>query len=296
MKLVTFKTVADSRPRAGALDGEWIVDLATADARLPGALLDLIAGGPDLLQLAARALHSGRGRVPAAEARLLAPLPRPARNIFCVGKNYFEHAQEFHHSGFDSSGGQSATPDYPIIFTKASNSVTGPGAPVPAGLDPTHSVDYEGELAVIIGTGGRAIPRDRALAHVFGYTIINDVTSRTLQNRHRQWFLGKSIDGFCPMGPCIVTTDEIADPASLHLRTQVNGELRQDASVSLLIFDVPTLIETLSATITLEPGDVIATGTAAGVGIGFDPPRFLQPGDRVDITIEPIGTLSNTMA
>jgi 2-keto-4-pentenoate hydratase/2-oxohepta-3-ene-1,7-dioic acid hydratase in catechol pathway len=296
MKLVTFEPRGARTSRLGALQGDWIVDLAAVEPELPTSLLELIRQGPRLLRVAAEAAASGRDRIAAAEARLLAPIPRPARNIFCVGKNYFEHAEEFHRSGFDASAGKAAVPEYPIIFTKASNSVGGPGDPIPAYLDPTHSVDYEGELAVIIGTGGRGISREQAMAHVFGYTIVNDVTSRTLQNRHRQWFLGKSIDGFCPMGPSVVTADEIENPARLRLETRVNGELRQDAAVSQLIFDVPTLIETLSATITLEPGDIIATGTCAGVGIGFDPPKFLRAGDRVAVTIEPIGILSNEVA
>jgi 2-keto-4-pentenoate hydratase/2-oxohepta-3-ene-1,7-dioic acid hydratase in catechol pathway len=171
--------------------------------------------------------------------------------------------------------------------------VIGPDTPIPAWLDPTASVDYEGELAVIIGTGGRGISRADAMNHVYGYTIVNDVTSRRLQRVHQQWFLGKSIDGFCPMGPAIVTVDEIRDVQSLSVRTYVNDELRQDGVVADLIFDIPMLIETLSRTMTLEPGDVIATGTPAGVGMGFDPPRFLRHGDIVTIIIEPIGTLSN---
>ena len=146
---------------------------------------------------------------------------------------------------------------------------------------------------MVIGEGGRNIGKDKAFDHVYGYTIINDATARTLQQRHRQWFLGKSLDGYCPMGPCIVTADEIKDVGKLHLTTRVNGEVRQDAMVSQLIFDIPTLIECLSRVMTLEPGDLIATGTCAGVGIGFDPPKFLKKGDVVTITIEPIGTLEN---
>jgi len=231
--------------------------------------------------------------IPVAGADLLAPILRPKRNIFCVGKNYSEHAAEFHKSGFDASASKEAIPEYPIIFSKCSTTVTGPGAGIPSYLDSTQSVDYEGELAVIIGRGGRGIDRAQAMQHVFGYTIVNDVTSRTLQNRHRQWFLGKNIDGFCPMGPAIVTVDEVEDVGALNLQTFVNGELRQNALVRQLIFDIPELISVLSATMTLEPGDIIATGTCAGVGIGFDPPKFLQPGDRVQVQIEPIGTLEN---
>jgi 2-keto-4-pentenoate hydratase/2-oxohepta-3-ene-1,7-dioic acid hydratase in catechol pathway len=235
-------------------------------------------------------------RVARTSVRLLAPIPRPGKNVFCVGKNYHEHAREFHASGFDASAGANAIPDVPIVFTKPPTSVIGPGADIPAHLDPTSSVDYENELAVIIGRGGRGVPKSRAYDHVFGYTIVNDVTARTLQQRHKQWFLGKGMDGFCPMGPCIVTADEITDVGAMRLVTRVNGEVRQDAVVRDLIFDVPTLIETISASITLEPGDIIATGTPAGVGIGFDPPKFLRKGDVVTLTIDPIGELSNPVS
>ena len=172
----------------------------------------------------------------------------------------------------------------------------GPGDPIPSSNDYTNSTDYEGELTVVIGEGGRNIRNEDAYRHVYGYTIVNDVTARTLQNRHKQWFLGKSLDGYCPMGPCIVTADEIKDVTQLRLVTKVNGEVRQDAYVSQLIFDIPKLIETLSKVMTLEAGDLIATGTCAGVGIGFDPPKFLKPSDQVAITIEPIGTLENPVA
>ncbi|KPK38048.1 MAG: hypothetical protein AMJ69_09545 [Gammaproteobacteria bacterium SG8_47] len=229
-------------------------------------------------------------RLPLAQVRLLAPIERPVRNIICIGKNYREHARECDTAGNTAAGG---VPSEPIFFTKATSSVTGPDTPIPAWLDPTASVDYEGELAVIIGPGGRGISQADAMSHVYGYTIVNDVTSRRLQRSHQQWFLGKSIDGFCPMGPGIVTADEVDDVRALAVRTYVNGELRQDGVVADLIFDIPTLIETLSRTMTLQAGDVIATGTPAGVGMGFDPPRFLQRGDTVAVTIEPIGTLSN---
>lgn len=187
-------------------------------------------------------------------------------------------------------------PEAPIIFTKATSAVIGPGEPIPAWLDPTHTTDYEGELALVIGLGGRGIARAEAMHHVYGYTIINDVTARVLQGRHQQWFLGKSLDGFCPMGPVLATADEVPEVDRLRVQTRVNGELRQNTLVANLIFDIPTLIETLSRTITLASGDIIATGTPAGVGMGFKPPKYLQKGDVVAITIEPIGTLENPVA
>jgi len=296
MLLVTFADDAGSR--IGVLDvvrGE-LVDLAQAAPGLPPDMLGLIALGAAGLAEARRALASGVARQPLAQVRLLAPLPRPARNILCVGKNYRDHVQEVQSIASGGATAPDALPAAPIFFTKATTSVIGPGEPIPASSDPTQSVDYEGELAVVIGPGGRGIAGADALRHVYGYTILNDVTSRRLQGRHQQWFLGKSLDGFCPLGPAILTADAVPDVRQLRVQTRVNGELRQDGALSELIFDIPTLIETLSQCMTLEPGDLLATGTPAGVGMGFKPPRYLKPGDRVAITIEPIGTLENPVA
>jgi 2-keto-4-pentenoate hydratase/2-oxohepta-3-ene-1,7-dioic acid hydratase in catechol pathway len=295
MRLVTFSDGEGARIGVHDAASNTIVDLS-AGSRLPKDIGGFVALGKNGLQRARRAVKSGEKRLPIDSVKLLAPFPRPAKNILCVGKNYHDHAREFHASGFDASAGKDAIPEVPIMFTKWPNSVIGPGEPIPSANDYTNSTDYEGELAVVIGAGGRNIGEKDAYDHVYGYTIVNDVTARTLQNRHKQWFLGKSLDGFCPMGPCIVTADEIEDVTQLRLLTKVNGEVRQDAYVSQLIFDIPTLIATLSKAMTLEPGDLIATGTAAGVGIGFDPPRFLKPGDTVSVTIEPIGTLENPVA
>jgi len=228
--------------------------------------------------------------------KLLAPIPRPAKNIFCVGKNYYEHAQEFTQSGFDATSKRGDNvPDSPIIFTKAPTTVTAPGDDVPSHSEVSSQLDYEAELAVVIGTGGRDISKADSYNHIFGYTITNDVTARDLQLKHRQWFIGKSLDGTCPMGPWIATADEI-DPENLDIRCWINGELRQEANSRDLIFDIPTLIETISAGTRLEPGDIISTGTPAGVGIGFDPPRFLSSGDIMTIKIDGLGTLENTIA
>lgn len=224
--------------------------------------------------------------------KLTAPLPRPRRNIFCVGKNYYEHAREFAGSGFDSSAKSGGDiPAHPIIFTKVPECVVGPDAAVemPAA---SQAIDYEAELAVIIGVGGKGISAKDALQHVWGYTIVNDITARDWQSRHQQWHMGKSFDTFCPMGPWLVSADEM-DGTRTRVRGYVNGELRQDASTTDLIFDIPTLIETLSAGITLYPGDVIATGTPVGVGIGFKPPKYLQAGDQLRVEIDGIGALSN---
>jgi 2-keto-4-pentenoate hydratase/2-oxohepta-3-ene-1,7-dioic acid hydratase in catechol pathway len=223
---------------------------------------------------------------------LEAPIPRPRRNIFCVGKNYHAHAREFSASGFDSSAAAGTVPDSPIIFSKVPESVIATHSPVLIDPKVSAAIDYESELAVIIGKQGRAISREEAMDFVWGYTIVNDVTARDLQKKHSQWLIGKSQDTFCPMGPWAVTKDEL-DIETAGIRGFVNGELRQEARFSQLIFDIPTIISTLSEGITLYPGDIIATGTPAGVGIGFDPPKYLRAGDIVRIEIDGLGVLEN---
>ena len=293
MRLLTFVRGGVRGIGVEVLEDGTVVDLGRADPSLPREMVAFISAGESALEAAAAAVRSGAHRVRRTDIQVLAPIPLPARNIFCVGKNYREHAREFHDSGFDASAGKEAVPDVPIIFTKPPSTVIGPGQAIPGHLDPTDSVDYENELTVVIGRGGRGISKARAFEHVFGYTIINDVTARVLQQRHKQWFIGKSIDGFCPMGPVILTRDEVPEVGRMKLRTTVNGEVRQEAVVADLIFDIPALIETISAGITLQPGDLIATGTSAGVGIGFNPPKYLKRGDVVVCTIDPIGDLVN---
>jgi 2-keto-4-pentenoate hydratase/2-oxohepta-3-ene-1,7-dioic acid hydratase in catechol pathway len=230
--------------------------------------------------------------MPLREAEIEAPIVRPRRNIFCVGKNYYEHAKEFASSGFDSSAANGAVPKHPIIFSKVPECVIAHGASVVIASDVSQAVDYEAELGVIIGKGGRGIRPENALEHVWGYTIINDVTARDLQGRYSQWLIGKSQDTFCPMGPWAVTRDEI-DLSDTKIQCWINGELRQDANTRDLIFDIPTIIATISAGVTLVPGDVIASGTPAGVGIGFKPPKYVVPGDVARIEIANIGILQN---
>lgn len=273
---------------SGYIDGDEAVVCATGqEART--AVLNLIEGG----EAARKAWESSGGaRVPLSDVRLLSPIPEPLRDIFCVGKNYYAHAAEFHSSGFDSSA-REEVPSHPVVFTKATTSVCGPGDVVKGSLDPTNSVDYEGELGVVIGKRCFQVPAEAAYDHVFGYLVVNDVTSRELQKQHNQWVIGKGIDTFCPMGPWIATADEIEDVTALELVTEINGEERQRAKVADLIFDIPTLIETMSRTMTLLPGDIIATGTPVGVGIGFKPPRYLKEGDRMRVTIDGLGALEN---
>lgn len=277
--------------------------LAAVDARAQIARRLRSAGGRQMTDMNALiegfdalrgALVFEEEEIPLSKLRFAAPIPRPRRNVLCVGKNYFDHAHEFTRSGFDSSASKAAdaVPTAPIIFTKMPDTVIATGEPVQYPAGASEQLDYEAELGVIIGKGGRGISKANAMDHVFGYTVINDVTARDLQARHKQWFLGKSLDTFCPMGPWIATRDEV-DGARLDLKCWINGELRQSANTKDLIFDIPTLIEAISAGLTLKPGDVIATGTPAGVGIGFTPPRFLNRGDLMEIEIEGLGRLSN---
>ena len=228
--------------------------------------------------------------------KLAAPVGPLAKNVICVGKNYHDHAQEFARSGVDQSGDKQEVPADPVIFTKSTSSLADPFQKIAASSDPTRTVDYEGELGVVIGKRCKNVKRVDALDCVFAYTIVNDVTARAVQQRHKQWFLGKSLDSFCPVGPWLVTRDEFGVPDAQELATFVNGERRQFAKLRDMIFDVPTFIETVTSYVTLEPGDLLATGTPAGVGIGFNPPRYLQPGDEVRVSISGIGELTNPVA
>ncbi|MEH6738773.1 MAG: fumarylacetoacetate hydrolase family protein [Sulfitobacter sp.] len=296
MRLVSFKL--NGEIAGGIQTDKGIIPFSAFGDDVPKDVASVIEGGQSLQDTILLRLHSEKDLKihDIADVIIVAPIPTPRRNIFCVGKNYHAHAKEFQDSGFDSSSSGQESPDVPIVFTKAPSSVIGPNESILSELDPTGTLDYEGELAVIIGIGGRGIKAADAMAHVYGYSIINDVTARETQNLHKQWFLGKSPDTFCPFGPAIVTSNEISDVGKLTLKTVVNGELRQDAIVSDLIFDIPTIIETISAAITLQPGDIIATGTPVGVAIGFKPPRYLKSGDTVSVEISNIGSISNPVA
>lgn len=266
-------------------DGKSIRPLALDGVDAKAGILPLITAQVPLADLARQAGASQ----PLSGVRLRAPVPRPSRNVFCVGRNYHEHANELSGSIFkDSKDGEA----WPIIFSKVPESVVGPADDVllPEGV--SSDIDYEAELCVVIGKQGKNIARADALAHIYGYTIVNDVTARDVQQRHRQWHLGKSFDTFCPMGPWIVTADEL-DAGNIDIRCLVNGEVRQSANTRDLIFDIGTIIENCSRGITLYPGDVIATGTPAGVGMGMDPPRFLKNGDVVRVEVQGIGHIEN---
>jgi 2-keto-4-pentenoate hydratase/2-oxohepta-3-ene-1,7-dioic acid hydratase in catechol pathway len=268
-------------------DGSQVTPLGLTPQQADKGALSVIEGLAE-----GKALPDADGpSVPVSSVQLDAPLPAPRRNLWCVGRNYHAHAKELSASVFKDND---ANPDaWPIVFTKVPECVVGPfdDVLVPAGV--SVDIDYEAELAVVIGKGGKNISRADALGHVFGYTVVNDVTARDVQMRHQQWDMGKSFDTFCPMGPWIVTADEL-DGTKTRVRCWVNGELRQDGPTENMIFDIPTLIETVSRGITLYPGDVIATGTPAGVGMGMKPPRYLKAGDVVRIEIDRLGVIENT--
>ena len=287
MRVASIRHAGERRVGIVSDDGQSIAPVALSMEEAEHGVAALIGKDPATLEtLTPLAL---------SEVELEAPFPRPFRNIFCVGKNYHAHAREFSRSGFDSSAAQGEVPSHPIIFSKVPETVIASGAQVVIDPEVSDAIDYEAELAVIIGKGGRGIRREDAMDHVWGYTIVNDVTARDLQGQYSQWLIGKSQDTFCPMGPFAVTADEI-DISDTMVTSWVNGEMRQNANTRDLIFDVPTIIATISAGVTLKPGDIIATGTLEGVGIGFKPPKYLRDGDVVRVDISGIGTLENRFA
>jgi 2-keto-4-pentenoate hydratase/2-oxohepta-3-ene-1,7-dioic acid hydratase in catechol pathway len=295
MKYAMFSPGFDPAPRLGLLRDDVLVDLRTAAARTwpdaPATLLELVQRGPDAWQRMAAigAEASGAHSHAASSVQWHAPIPRPAKNVFCLGLNYAAHARE----SSQARGRETKIPTVPVIFTKAPTTVSGPFVDVVVDRQVTQQVDWEVELGVVIGTGGRDIVKANALGHVFGYTVINDLSARDLRQQHMQWFKGKSLDGFCPMGPVLVTADEFGDPQAKRLQLRVNGVTKQDGSSANMIFPVDVIIEWLSKGLTLEAGDVIATGTPEGVGMGRTPPEFLQNGDVVETEVEGIGVLRN---
>ena len=287
MKYVTFSTADNRQPRLGAVRGDRVVEL-------PGTLLDLIAAGPAVWRQTAESVE--RGAPTAAthgtdQIRWHAPIPRPPKNVFCVGRNYVGHAEE----AARARGAAVKLPPVPIFFSKTPTTVTGPFDDIPWERSATDQVDWEAELGVIIGVGGRNIPGSAALQHVFGYTVVNDVTARDLQDLHHQFFKGKSLDCFCPMGPCVVTADEFGDAHAKAVMLRVNGVVKQQGNTRDMIFRVETLLESLSRGMTLDAGDIVATGTPDGVGFARNPPEFLHDGDIMETEVEGIGTLRNRM-
>lgn len=301
MKFVTAQK--NGNPFIGLVDelNKTILELRKAEeiclgtASVPDSMIECIRQGDDFIAKVHKLIktamtHPRKNEYITSlyEVKMLAPIPRPAKNIFCVGKNYTAHAIEM--------GSQKDIPENIIVFTKAPTTVIGSNAEVYHHKDITNQLDYEGELAVVIGKKGRGIKAEDALDYIFGYTIINDVTARDLQEKHKQYFIGKSLDTTCPMGPWIVHSSAIENPNSLDIETRVNEDVRQKSNTEKFIFSIENIIATLSQGMTLEPGDIIATGTPAGVGKGMQPPQFLKPGDKVEITIEKIGTLVNRIS
>jgi len=293
MRFVTFEK--DGKVLVGLdIPGKGIIDINKSNPDLPTSLNEIIQSNTQILETIKKINQDGQIHYSYDEVKLLAPIPTPVRDIICVGKNYAEHAKEVQRSSYNTLQGKQAVPSKPIIFTKATTSVIGPNDKIVLKNDETNTTDYEGELGVIIGKTAKDVSEANAFDIIFGYTIINDVTARELQNVHKQWFIGKGPDTYCPMGPVVITKDEIENLNEVQLKTFVNEEERQVGIVKDMVFTIPYLIETLTKSMTLVAGDIIATGTPAGVGIGFDPPKFLKSGDKVKITINPIGTLENT--
>ncbi|MGB9738492.1 fumarylacetoacetate hydrolase family protein [Chloroflexus sp.] len=285
MKLLTYRY--DGVERVGALRGDEVIDLSSVAA----SMLALIEGGPLLLAEARKVVEEAAGGPALAAVELRAPIPRPRKNIICLGMNYAAHAIE----SLRAKGLPEKLPQHPVFFSKMPTAVNHPNAPVPLLAHVSTQRDWEVELAVVIGRQGRDIPASEAYEYVFGYTILNDVSARDLQSRHQQFFYSKSLDGSAPMGPWIVTTDEIPDPHVLGIRLRLNGALVQNSVTRDMIFDIPTCIATFSHGITLEPGDIIATGTPAGVGMGMTPQRWLKAGDVMEAEIDGIGVLRNVV-
>jgi 2-keto-4-pentenoate hydratase/2-oxohepta-3-ene-1,7-dioic acid hydratase in catechol pathway len=285
MRLVTYRVGEVQRP--GAVKGEMVVDLSA----VAPDVLSLIEGGDDALKRARSLVSGGGAALPLDEVALLAPIPRPRKNIVCLGMNYAEHAYE----SMRAKGLPEKLPEYPVFFTKAPTAVNHPDANIPLLAELSSQRDWEVELAFIIGKTARNISKEDALKYVFGYTILNDVSARDLQSNHQQFFFSKSLEGSAPLGPWIVTADEIANPQALRLQLRLNGKTVQDSSTADMIFDIATTIATLSRGLTLEPGDIIATGTPSGVGMGMTPQIWLKAGDVMEAEIEKIGVLRNTI-
>ncbi|HEY8283140.1 MAG TPA: fumarylacetoacetate hydrolase family protein [Chloroflexota bacterium] len=285
MRLVTYRDGGDAR--VGAIHGDRVIDLSG----LAPDMQSLIEQGETGTERARAAVEAATSSQPLTAVTLLAPLPRPRKNIVCLGMNYALHAYE----SARARGNPEVLPEYPVFFTKAPTSVIGPDAVVPLHQAETSQLDWEVELAFIMGRTARDVRESEALGYVFGYTVLNDVSARELQSQHQQFFRAKSLDGCGPLGPWIVTADEIPDPHALGLRLRVNGETMQESSTGDQIFKIPTIIAVLSHGMTLEAGDIISTGTPAGVGMGRHPQVWLKDGDVMEAEVDGIGVLRNTV-
>ncbi len=292
MRFITIEEKGKEIPALMAPDGQAVLPLTSIlGKKAPDSLLELIQQQDEgmIEQLQEALKNTESGMIPLMEVELMAPIPRPIRNVICLGLNYRDHATELK----DSFGKQQQEPGAPVYFGKMASRIIGPGHTIRRHADVTNALDYEVELVAVIGREGTDIPAEKAYEYIFGYTIMNDLTARDLQHRHTQWIRGKSLDTFTAMGPVLAHRSLFEDPPELDLSCAVNGEIRQSSNTRNFIFDLPYVISDLSRGFTLKPGDLLATGTPAGVGMGFDPPRYLRPGDVVTCTIERIGTLEN---
>ena len=297
MRIATF--LHNGRQAVGIVENEAVLDLAAALAgsAAPTSVRELIADGDAILGRLREALASAKKSQDKSvwrslsECRLSAPIPRPTKNVFCVGRNYKLHIEE----GARARGQQPTYPPVPEFFSKPPTAVIGHEDEVRISRSVTQQLDYEVELAIVIGKTCRDVKKSEAAGVVFGYTVLNDVTARDLQRAHGQWFKGKGLDTSCPIGPWIVTADEFGSPSGKRITLRVNGETRQDSNSSDMLFDCDTIIESLSAGLTLEPGDIICTGTPSGVGFGMEPQSFLKEGDVMEAEVEGIGVLRNTV-
>ena len=286
MKLVTYRHSGAEHVGALTPDGSGILPLPVPDMNTLIETMDLPA-----LRSAVSAAERGSA-LALSEAELLAPIPRPRQDVVCLGMNYRAHEEES--ARYNADAFTKETPAA-VYFSKRVSEAGRPDGIIPRHAGLTDRLDYEAELAVVLGRAARDVKAADAAEYIFGYTVLNDVSARDLQTGHKQWYFGKSLDGFTPMGPVLVTADEIAWPPALEITCRVNGELRQESNTSLLITPIGQILEELTAGMTLLPGTIIATGTPAGVGMGFDPPRFLQSGDTVECAIEGIGVLRSTV-
>lgn len=296
MKLVTYQVEHKVRVGVISADEEWVYPISSVGPEYQ-TMLEVVKQMSDsekqLLEYASKQEpYSYRGAARLGEVRLLAPIPVPEQDIICLGINYMEHAEEsarFRKRDFDGKR------PYAVYFSKRVNEATADRDPIPAHEGLVDSLDYEAELAFIIGKDARNVPPEQVRDYIFGYTILNDVSARNVQNRHNQWYFGKSLEGFCPMGPCVLTADSVEYPPRLGIRSYVNGELRQDSNTDKLIFGIDHIVSELSSGMCLKAGTIISTGTPSGVGMGFDPPRFLKSKDEVICEVEEIGRIVNVV-
>ena len=297
MRLVTYEVEHKGGLGVISKDGKWVYPLRSLDMDYK-TMQELIEGISEsekqlLEYVSGQDPYKIRGAAPIEEVRFLAPIKNPKQDVICLGINYMDHAEESARYKKEAFGGERP---YAVYFSKRVNESVANGDGIQSHSDIVTDLDYEVELAVIIGKEAKNVPEEEVKNYIFGYTIINDVSARTLQTRHNQWYFGKSLDGFTPMGPCILTADSVEYPPKFPIRSLVNGEVRQESNTERMIFDIDHIVSELSMGMTLKAGTIISTGTPSGVGMGFTPPKFLKAGDVVECVIEGIGSIKNTVS